>query len=1509
MAVTTERIKDFFEGSDPQEFIVAIEATYYERDVYLIINDPVKGKYIQRKKIKPFIWVKESGIDALFGGNRALLKRRIREAGIKVRRLTTNDVNGFENDRLGNGYKYIFTGNGTVNDLINFIKSGGSEIYPKSGPRHFISLPPVEQYMIQTGKRLFKGIDDYNDVHRFQFDLETTGLNPKVNRIFQIGFKDNKSLEEIIEIKSETEFELGYNPIDLIKPILREHSSCLNEEELEKLDVLLQGYKFNDRIITKIIENIEDDKNILELLDLNDKINDEKDEKEIEAIELFFDLIDTIKPDIIAGYNSENFDWGFFFTRCEVIGYDIKSIAKTLSKKIPIMRKKATLKLGAETEYFEQTLMWGTNIIDVSHSVRRAQAINSDIKKWGLKYITEFAEANKPNRVYVPGEMIYKTWIDKINKYAFNDENGDWYIINEKNPIKDGYIETTGAYIIQRYLKDDLWETEKIDEIFSQASFLLSKMLPTNYTRTLTMGTATLWRLIMLTWSYENDLAVPETEDKRDFTGGLSRLLEVGRAEDVVKLDYAALYPNIELTHDAFPSLDISGVMKGLLLYIADTRDEYKALKNRYAEEGNSYLESMYDKKQLPLKILANSFFGSLGAPYLFNWGDSNIAEETTCRGRIYLRLMVKHFWEKHGFRPLVGDSVTGRTPIYIKYKESGLIDIVPIQDVFDKNTNGERDFTKKDFLILTKNGWTEIEYVYRHLTDKPIHRVTTRDRFVECTSDHSLFSNGVEKKPTEFMRDDIIDVYDLKLNNHLEMNLDEAWLLGFFVADGSSIYGNRKQKYYSKRKGDYVYHNGKRSEWTLNNQNYDKLLKAKSILDNMFGFNVKIKDYNKSSNVFKLKTHYRKVAEKFSTECYDANRVKKIPTSILNSDTEVKRAFINGFSSGDGWGDSLNDLKNLTQKSQNVMAGINLILKELDIDFTLKLRKDKENIIAFNLGEKYPVNESKSFRKTNTVWTTDNINNPDNYVYDISADGTFIAGVGGIIAHNTDGFNFAVPKDINNFKYIGKGLHRFTEEGKEYVGTEAAVAEFNDLYMKGRMGLDIDEYCRATINFSRKNYADIVVKPNGKEKIKLVGNTIKSKKMPIYIEDFLAKGIIELLEGRGQAFLELYYDTVEDIYNCKVPLVKIASKGRVKLTRKEYIEKCKKVNKAGNPMPRQAHMELMLKHNLNLDLGDTIYYVNTGTVKSHGDIKTIKHKDGTREIQLNCKLIPAKQIEENPDLTTDEYNVLKYIDMFNKRIKPLLVVFDSEIRDNIVINAKKNKKTGELELETRKEFTKQQCKLIAGQPYEAKDQDTYDELMAFEDKELKFWSNVEMEPNNLVDLGISENIWEEMIADYKVRTIEAERIALEKEKEKFNDITQRIEYPDLKLFVKYCETDLNRAIVFLENFYPFLKIEIKPEVGVELISKKLGKNIGYLADILSYMDEAEKRNIFYTTLHANHSGDKYQAWLDHVDSIAEENANVINETLENKSDVTVNEPIKEIIVNNNDDSDDEWNF
>jgi len=1119
--VSSERIEEFLEGSDPEQYIVAIEASYSEPTVTLVINDPEIGKYTREVSYKPFLWFKEEIGYMLYNRNKKLRLQMGTKYGVTIKRLRTKNSDGFSPKRLENGYKYIAICKKSQHNLIKFFKEGGFDVFDKDVRENFVMFSPVEQFMIQTGKRLFKGIEDYDGLHRFQFDLETEGLFAAKNAIFQIGVRDNRGLDDLLETHGE-------------------------------------NYQ-------------------------------QKRDSEREMIDEFFRIVNDVKPDIIAGYNSENFDWPYLFERAERLSIPIETLARTLHRAHTIKRKKSTVKFGGETEHYMQTNMFGYNIIDVSHAVRRAMAINSEIKAWGLKYITQYSEIAKPNRVYVAGDKINSTWADKDNKYAFNDVDGDWYMITDKKPLKEGYEVKTGAYIVRRYLSDDLWETEQIDNIFNQASFLIGKMLPTTYQRSSTMGTAGQWKLIMAAWSYENGLAIPETQKKRDFTGGLSRLLEVGYAKGVVKLDFAALYPKIQLTHFIFPDLDITGMMEGTLTYVVDTRDKYKFLtgeekaiykgleKKLKEEKANmtpeeiselkkqidehKALANLYDKKQLPLKILANSWFGSYGAPYIFNWGDTDSAEETTCRGRQYLRLMVRHFTEKHGFRALVGD---------------------------------------------------------------------------------------------------------------------------------------------------------------------------------------------------------------------------------------------------------------------------------------------------------------------------------------------------------TDGFNFAFPDNIDEIKYVAKGSHWKTDKnaGVELVGLEAVLAEFNENYMEGRMGLDIDDICNSTINFARKNYANDI---GGK--IKLVGNSVKSKKMSVYIEEFLGKGIRMLLDGDGYSFINFYYEYVDKIYNYQIPLVKIASKAKVKYTIDDYRKKSKKLNKAGNPMPKQAHMELAIRDGLDLTLGDTLYYINTGSAKSHGDLKTIDKNKMTKKereayfvehgeypkpnkvVELNCKLIDQETVERDfellkelnilkaslqkideegeselgldeiqqrievidAELYTDEYNVARYLDAFNKKVKPLLVCFHPDIRSNILLDIVKVKdKTTKKTTETLKEraiFTHSQCGLVCGLPNKPTDQDSYEDLMKMEDKEIRFWDSVDMVPNNMEEFE-----WEEIRADWKERMRLAKIDGVKHEQELIDTIFKELEVDDYTKIVTSGELPKNAfAIVDVSEDY------------TSLISRKWNEVICPITDIFKYEPIAIERDVFYKENKLENDDNRYKEYLNYL--------------------------------------------
>jgi len=301
-------------------------------------------------------------------------------------------------------------------------------------------------------------------------------------------------------------------------------------------------------------------------------------------------------------------------------------------------------------------------------------------------------------------------------------------------------------------------------------------------------------------------------------------------------------------------------------------------------------------------------------------------------------------------------------------------------------------------------------------------------------------------------------------------------------------------------------------------------------------------------------------------------------------------------------------------------------------------------------------------------------------------------------------------------------------------------------------MALDTDGTWPSCINLARKNYAVM----DAKGKIKLTGNSIKSKKLPVYIEDFLDKGIKMLLEGRGYDFIEWYYQYLEEIYNKKIPLAKIAQRAKVKLSIDDYNKRSTETTKAGNNMSRMAHMELAIKHGIKVSLGDVIYYVNNGTKASQGDVQKVnKPKKGWLQqdldnwkeingsypndsvecmIKLNCYMLNPSDIENNPDMMGD-YNVPRAIFTFNKRIEPLLVCFKPEIREMILVTNPEN----------RGLFTNEQCKLVNGYPFETEDQDELEkDVLNFEDRELVFWNKVGENPNYIYNFA-AEN-WEQHI-------------------------------------------------------------------------------------------------------------------------------------------------------------------
>jgi DNA polymerase I len=90
------------------------------------------------------------------------------------------------------------------------------------GEEAYVQLPPEEQYLVATGRTYFRGLA-FDDLHRLQFDLETTGLNPAHDRIFLVAVRDNRGLARALDSAERglegdaAEADLIHRLVDLIR--------------------------------------------------------------------------------------------------------------------------------------------------------------------------------------------------------------------------------------------------------------------------------------------------------------------------------------------------------------------------------------------------------------------------------------------------------------------------------------------------------------------------------------------------------------------------------------------------------------------------------------------------------------------------------------------------------------------------------------------------------------------------------------------------------------------------------------------------------------------------------------------------------------------------------------------------------------------------------------------------------------------------------------------------------------------------------------------------------------------------------------------------------------------------------------------------------------------------------------------------------------------------------------------------------------------------------------------
>ncbi len=362
-----------------------------------------------------------------------------------------------------------------------------------------------------------------------------------------------------------------------------------------------------------------------------------KDEKEM--ILRFVEIIKKADPDIIAGYNSSNFD----------IPYLIKR-AKTLGIPFDITR-------------------YGEEVKEENHGLLKMVKIPGRINL-DMYNVTKFIS------IVGASEKLLKT--NRLTLFdVYRAITGDTKITVDKTAIWkqwDGSKEDVEN--LSEYSLSDSMSLEKLYEFFIPLEIEISKVSGLTLSETAISTTGQLVEYILMKFAAWNEEVVPNKPNDSDIAqrnanpieGAYVKTPEAGIYDNIAVFDFRGLYPSIIISNNIDPSAmctdciqyytspigthfrkEPMGIIPKVLQLLIAERTE---VKRRYKKDpDNIFLGA----RSQALKILANSFYGYLGYARS-RWYSRDCAGSVTAFGRETIQNTIAAA-EQTGFRVIYSDT------------------------------------------------------------------------------------------------------------------------------------------------------------------------------------------------------------------------------------------------------------------------------------------------------------------------------------------------------------------------------------------------------------------------------------------------------------------------------------------------------------------------------------------------------------------------------------------------------------------------------------------------------------------------------------------------------------------------------------------------------------------------------------------------------------------------------------------------------------------------------------
>ncbi len=491
---------------------------------------------------------------------------------------------------------------------------------------------------------------------------------------------------------------------------------------------------------------------------------------EKELLQRMMEIVEERDPDVILGYNTDEFDFDVLRERSQEHNLELK--LGRLDEKMKFQRRGR----------FSAAKLKGRAHLDLYAFVETVIARTLDSETLSLDAVAE--ELLGENKEDMRWEDIKKAWrerkdLDLLASYA----------------LKDSEL----AYKLGDML---------VPQIFSLSR--LTGLVPFDTCRT---SYGQLVENFLIRKAHKRNILVPnrpinpQIADRRRqgaYSGGFVYEPEEGLHENIALFDFRSLYPTIIVSHNISPdTLDIEGCEEDFIVDIDEAtsysfcRDspgfipdileglvsERYDIKERFSDldEGGEEYRKLY-QRQYGLKILANSFYGYLGYASA-RWYSRECAEATTYLGRDYIHRTIDKA-EDMGFEVVYGDTdsvmikgenigekkedflreVNSMLPRFMELELEGMF----VRGLFTYKKSGQG--AKKKYALLGKDGSVKITGFAKVRRDWSRVSKETQEQVI-----NQVLQNNVEgavetvKEVIEKLRDKEVPMEKLKIHTGMK--------------------------------------------------------------------------------------------------------------------------------------------------------------------------------------------------------------------------------------------------------------------------------------------------------------------------------------------------------------------------------------------------------------------------------------------------------------------------------------------------------------------------------------------------------------------------------------------------------------------------------------------------------------------------------------------------------------------------------------------------------------------